>query len=174
MSPTFHFDSKWRFVKKLEQPCKVYSGFNDQIINEVYQYLVSERKEHRNTLLVIDDMTREVRQGNKSEYLLDRIIANNRWLNCTIIQSVQKVVHAPPEMRLNFDSLITFYPDNIEELNLVYKTCGFSNRQKFDQLLRYCTSEPYSFLYVRRDGPLTHYFKKFVPLSIKDGQQEIK
>lgn len=173
MSPTFHFDNKWKTIKRLGLPLKLYEIFTLQTMTEIYNFLLQQRREHQRTLLVIDDMTREVRTGGRAEFLLDRIIANNRWLLTTVIESVQKVIHAPPEMRLNWDCLITFYPDNLEEFGIIYKTCGFGDKRKFDSLLRYCTREPYSFLYIRRDGPQTSYFRRFTPLTVWDGKVQI-
>lgn len=174
MSPTFNYDPKWQVLNELELPVYTCSTFDYRVIKKIHHHLIHLRNLNMHSLLVIDDMTRGVRTGDRAEQLLDRIIANNRWLNCTLIESVQKVVHAPTEMRLNWDCLITFYPDNIEELSLVYKTCGFGRKEDFDQLLRFCTKEPYSFLYIRRDGPVTHYFHKFVPLQLHLGEHEIK
>lgn len=168
LSSTYPFDEKWKAVvhRCPDQTFRCYTTFNLPIIKEIYQYLLNERQAERHSLLVIDDMTRELRSADKAEKLYDRIIANNRWFYTSIIQSAQKVVHVAMEMRLNWDNLITFYPDNQDELTDVYKTCGRLSRGEFERILRFCTNEPYSFMYVRRHDTTTSYYRRFTPLVI--------
>jgi hypothetical protein len=175
ISSTYPFDEKWKAVVNRCRQQKIYSytSVNLNIMSKIYQFLLASRRRNERTLLVIDDMTREMRSSDQCEKLYNRIVANNRWFNTSIVQSAQKVVHVAMEMRLNWDNLITFYPDNQDEVNDVYKTCGRLSKPKFERILRYCTKEPYSFMYARRHNTLTSYYHNFTPLEIIDNGQQL-
>jgi hypothetical protein len=169
ISPTYFSDEIWKAVRLRTPQRKVwYPYFNEDVIEHIYNFLVEEKKEGRHTLLVVDDMTREIRSADRAEMIYDRIICNNRWLYCTLIHSAQMIVHVPPEMRKNWDQAILWYPRNMEELNQVYKICGKMNRQKFDKLLKKCTQTPYHFLYIKKQNTRTYYFHCFTPLTVVD------
>ena len=167
MSATYPFDEKWKAVKhRCPQPRYAYTDFNYENISTIYEYLQSEARQHRNTLFVIDDMTRGIRTGSRDEYLLDRIIANSRWINTTIVHSAQKIVHICPELRQNFESLICFSPETPEEFKSIYENCGRLNKDRFESLIQYCTRKPYEFFYIKRIASLTYFFHCFSPLEI--------
>lgn len=174
VSPTYYNDNKWKTVEDLileneeDFTLTVFREMNEKNIRKIRGSLERHKKIGEHTLLIIDDMTREMRQGNNEcEKAFQQIVANNRWLLCTVIESAQQIVHIPLEMRVNWDYLITFYPENRKEFSNIYDTCGFGSQKAFDQLLHHCCLQrAYDFLYISRNGPITKHYHNFIPLKI--------
>lgn len=166
MSRTYLADNKWRIVERLGLPMYIFELFTLDALEAIQDIIKKDTR--RRSLLVIDDMSRDLRLLRHAEYTYNRLVSNCRWMNLSIIQSAQMVTHVPPEMRVQWDYMITFKPENKDEAENVYKTAGCGTRTQFDILLDKCCSEAYSFLYINRNSPITHYFKRFTPLEIKD------
>lgn len=170
MSPTYVNDPKWGLVDNLcKQEAKTlyaFLTFSLSTMHHVARILDSNNKQGLYTLFVIDDMTRAVREGGKAEKELDRIIANNRWLHCSMIESAQQVVHMPPEMRSNLDYAIVYNTGNQMEFSTLYSTLGIGSKEQFRKLLDYCCAKPYHFLYISRFGPITAFYHNTRRLDI--------
>jgi hypothetical protein len=169
MSPTYWSDDVWKAIRRRCPQEKIsYDSFSEPIIREIYNFMSAERQEGRYTLLVVDDMTREMRKGpnDDAEKIYDRIVANNRHLNCTLIQSAQMVVHVAPEMRKNWDNVMMWKPINADELKHRYQVCGSMSMSQFESLLRYCSQQDHHFLYIKRLGTRRYFFHCFHPLKV--------
>jgi hypothetical protein len=114
----------------------------------------------------------EIRKGNYKNPL-DMSQMNARWLSITpqgergvsFIFDAQGICSLSVPTRQNCDGAIIFeqYTDN--EISILYNDFGKGNRKKFLQILNGATQNPFSFLFVHRQGPKQHYlvcFKEFI------------
>lgn len=164
--PSYLLDPKWRTVDgDLRNDDKVFTEYNDYIINWLSREIKNRAENGLNSVLILDDITRAARTGGQSEKRLNRIIANAIWLKCTIIYSVQSMVHTTVDMRQNADYLIMFRTENNRELDSIYECFGVGSKKDFKKLMRVATDVPYSFLFVNRHGPETIYCKNFSKIN---------
>lgn len=111
--------------------------------------IVEKVKAHKapRVLIVFDDVVSEKKFLNKKEFT--KCFIMSRHFNMSSIILSQKYNATPRTCRLNCDAVIYFPGSVSEDLVITDDYCppGFTKKE-FLQILKYATSEPYSFLFI--------------------------
>ena len=118
-------------------------------IMEICADIVEEKKAHKapRVLMVFDDVVSEKKYLNKKEFT--KCFIMSRHFNMSSIILSQKYNATPRTCRLNCDAVI-YFPGSVSEDMVItddYCAPGYS-RKEFLQIIKYATSEPYSFLFI--------------------------
>lgn len=118
-------------------------------IMDVAAKIVEDKKAHKapRVLMVFDDVVSEKKFLNKKEF--NKCFIMSRHFNMSSVILSQKYNATPRTCRLNCDAVIYFPGSVSEDLIITEDYCppGYSKRE-FLQILKYATSEPYSFLFI--------------------------
>ena len=184
-----YFDTIWlvspslatlprKFVEKLPEN-QVTNEFSDDLIEDIVEELYEG--ENLNNLLLLDDCIRDISRSR----VLSKIFLNRRHCchndskegigGLSIIVTNQKFSLLPLEFRNALSDIIIFRSSNRSEINRIKDELLFDlDNETQDKLLRFCWSEPYSFLYVKVNNPLeTKYYKKFDRIIFEDGEIDL-
>ena len=122
------------------------------------------------SLIVVDDMASELRQGGRDggvRKLLLKMLRNFRHANLSIIISVQGYLSLDPQHRNVIRNLVQFKTGSFPELEKIYLEWG-SNMKKdtfINEFIPFIFDKPYSFLQIDRHKNFK-MCKGFQPLEI--------
>tara|TARA_R110000868_G_scaffold167194_1_gene401478 strand:+ start:280 stop:1053 length:774 start_codon:yes stop_codon:yes gene_type:complete len=148
VSPTIGNDSiKDDPFKKLPSN-QMYKELTADSIDEIQKNLESNRKDNKNSLLILDDVGSELKKSKNIEKKLISLIQNRRHLYTSIIILLQKFKDAPTGIRNNMSHFISFRPkNNIEQDSIISEMFKFS-KEEVDDLFNYIYDAKHDFLYV--------------------------
>tara|TARA_R100000951_G_scaffold113200_1_gene114759 strand:+ start:4092 stop:4844 length:753 start_codon:yes stop_codon:yes gene_type:complete len=98
----------------------------EQLTNEFLQKIYDDAEERKqdddieHSLVVFDDVGNELRDKD-TEKLFNKLIANRRHMNISIIIIVQALKMMNPKSRTNLNVLISFRPKSIQEREAIYE-----------------------------------------------------
>lgn len=101
--------------------------------------------------IFLDDQTSSLRRDKNK---LADMIRKYRHINAHIVICTHRFLDIEPSARRPLNLIILFQGSDIDDLKKVYKECNLTSKLSFDEFLRVyniATSEPHSFLYIRRD-----------------------
>jgi len=126
-------------------------AYDDMIAEEKE---VMEKRKHKGkpfkpylNLLLLDDIGSSIRSSKKLEESFNKLIANRRHSNTSIIMLLQNVVQIGPKIRSNMSHFISFKPKSIEEEERIY---AFTKKPKkhMKEFFDYFYQKPHDFLYI--------------------------
>jgi hypothetical protein len=165
-SPTAIRDPTWRYVRlNNENYHKSYDErdlkrhVNDcNIINDAR---VAQGLPPLKFLFVFDDCGAEKIKQKNYQNTFDELQMNCRHGSISVIVALQNICSASTPTKTNVDGVIIFETPNYSQKRQIYEDYGFGKFWIFEQVLSFATREPYSFLYINRQGPNQQFFKKF-------------
>jgi hypothetical protein len=161
ISPTYFNDELWNYFTPILTPQDyIFTDYNEQNVSTILRILAKNSAQNLHTTVVIDDCTRSMRTADKVESAFNKIVSNIKHTKSSLIQSVQKPVHATVETRENSEYLFIFRPQSVSLLNNIYEICGFGNKNEFTNFVNSHTQVDYSFIYVDKKHPTTTYYNK--------------
>ena len=166
-SPSINVDSTWIPVKEyIEKDLQVFETederfYYDNWDEEALQMILSRQKkliEHMkskgmkkmyNILVVVDDLADDPRAVRNSK-LLDSLFLRGRHIFCSTFVSTQQYHAINPKIRINATDLYVFRLRNKKDLAaFIEETSAIVDKKTLMKLYESCTSEPFSFLYVK-------------------------
>jgi len=136
----------------------LYSEYSDDIINNLIGFQRSFELEDRpKTILILDDIC------GKSIKAAEYGITRFRHDNISCIISTQQSKSVRKVSRLNATDVIVGATKNFKEIEDIYTEYGmlFGSLERWMQIFRYATKEPYSFLYMKINKKPYRCFKNF-------------
>lgn len=164
--PTILSDPKWRLISL--NPKRKFKGFDE----EAYKKICKENEVKKKKILFIfsDCGSERIKRGNYMNPL-DRGQMNARHDNASYIFDAQNVCSLSTPTRQNCDGACIYEQPNYNEIQALYHDFGRGKIQDFSDILEIATKEPYSFLFVHRQGPKQTYLIKFHTIITVDQER---
>jgi len=158
----------------------IFTGFDDELLNALYDKLVEEAKEDvarkkkiRNTLIILDDVSFDGSLRNGLYNAVSRVFMNGRKQNISIIITAQYFSHILPSVRANASGAI-LYNTNDKQLDLINDDYNFinvekgSNKSMFKKMFRDNVKETHDFIVVNFSNKRDELYlnKDFKPINI--------
>jgi len=158
----------------------IFTGFDDELLNALYDKLVEEAKEDvarkkkiRNTLIILDDVSFDGSLRNGLYNAVSRVFMNGRKQNISIIITAQYFSHILPSVRANASGAI-LYNTNDKQLDLINDDYNFinvekgSNKSMFKKMFRDNVKEIHDFIVVNFSNKRDELYlnKDFKPINI--------
>lgn len=162
-----------KFLKLLPDDHK-HNSYSDELLMEIVDNL--QEGDNTNNLIVLDDCIRDLSRSK----ILSKLYLNRRHAThneakdgfggLSIMTTSQKYTLLPLHLRNACSDFIIFKTSNKTEIDRIQdELCSDLNSDEFETLIRYCWSEPYSFLYIKINNKKSHkYFKKFDRIIFDD------
>jgi hypothetical protein len=116
----------------------IYNEFNLNNLNEIYQRVEENSENDENTLLYLDDLGADFKNGGKAlENLFKKMCFNRRHLKLSIINCVQRLYSIPSGVRAMTSHLI-FFKLGKNENRILYDELIDINKDKYIELCKYC------------------------------------
>lgn len=168
VSPTAMRDKKFdKLREELDEENKYFTDCNDETIEEIMSKLQQfndnfdeeeeERKPHN--LIIFDDCLAALpKSTQKSKF--NELITTSRHLKTSVWILVQKFNKVNPLIRDQVDLISIFKTNNKQELQTIEDSLNL-DKKDFENLYKFATYEPNSFLHISFFGGKPKYFKKF-------------
>ena len=169
--PTFALDNKWSAVDPYVKAGLIvpHLKFSEKALQNVWAKCMKNKTEgsKHNTLILFDDCVGQPGfKTNQETGILNQLVCRANHANISTIWSIQKFTQASTIMRSQAEGLITFQCLQASEQKPLYQEFGTGSLKSFSSLLTDCTSPPYHYIYLNRQGPgapdYYHNFKKIV------------
>lgn len=168
-SPTVYKDKMWRKVIIPRE--RKFTDYTDQKLNEIIK--TNEREKLKVLVILTDCGAEDIKRGNYKN-VLDKSMMNTRHDNISFILDAQNVCSLSTPTRQNCDGAAIFETLNYNEISALYKDFGKGRFKDFVDILEKATENPYSFLFVHRQGPKQTYFRKFCSILKWEETKEVK
>lgn len=147
---------------------KKFKEINEELFDKIEEL---DELEDENILLVLDDVSSQLKKNKFIEKKLGQILQNRRHigggLSCVFI--TQKLKDCPTNIRANINMLITFKPKNIPEYEAITKEYLNMKVEEARELFKYVFKERNDFLIIDmtlRKGADFLYFRNFNLIQI--------
>lgn len=156
LSPSYYTDPRWTYVKV--PPCRVATGNYDRALQKINDRIVKgDRKE--STLILCDDCGGVNSFSGKGESnVIKTMVYNARWMNLSIIFSIQSLKDCPISLRESAEALFIVSPPTRHEARFLDEYYGWSNFREYRDFLLKHTNGQYEFLLIRNYKGTIHHF----------------
>lgn len=175
------FDRVYLFSGSLQTlPDTFLDKLNEERIHtslEPLEGIVKELKEDEEkpkTLIIIDDLVKDVIEYNKE---VMNLLYNRRHIagGCCVFLITQKLTKIPLGIRAGFDSVYFFSLNNKKELNSLYDDFITDlDRKEFDEMIKYIMDSKVKHPFLFIDKKNGDYYLKFNRLEFKKDEIEEK
>ena len=132
---------------KHHDPRKTFETLNYENLLGVYNMLLDSSANGQNSLLILDDVTSDLK-NTEVQKLLSRIINNRRHLRCSIHLLIQGYIAAPLSIRKLITHLALWKPNNLKEIQALAEELLFVSKNTIDAILKHTYQSPHDFLFV--------------------------
>ena len=148
VSPTIGNDSIKNDPFKSLPEDQIYKELTLENLEEILEELESNRKDNKNSLLILDDVGSELKKSKAIEKKLISLIQNRRHLYTSIFILLQKFKDSPTGIRSNMSHFISFRPKNMNEQDAITNELFNLNKEETRKLMDYVFDSKHDFLYV--------------------------
>lgn len=141
----------------------IYHELTDETISEIYNKIDSYSQNGEKTLLLIDDMTADLKRTKHIQETMKRIVYNRRHLKTNLIITAQSYMNIPLDVRKNITNLILFKPPK-SELEAIFSELIESKKRMFEDIMKLTYDAKHNFLFV--NIPSQRLFKNWDELVI--------
>tara|TARA_R110000803_G_scaffold138087_1_gene204953 strand:+ start:500 stop:1276 length:777 start_codon:yes stop_codon:yes gene_type:complete len=157
---------------------KKFSEFNDDVLDKIEELLEENKQdeEDKHTLLILDDVSIQLRKDRRLENRLVNLANNRRHLNLSIIFITQVFNQAPVGLRKNLNLLFIFKPKTKKELNSLIDDYFIMDRDKVLKLFNFVYRSKHDFMiidFTLRKSPNFEYFRNYNRINILDGSDNL-
>jgi hypothetical protein len=145
----------------------VYGELNEETINEIYNKIDNYSKANEKSLLLIDDMTADLKRSKQVMDIMKRLIYNRRHLKLNIIITAQTYNNIPLDVRKNITNLILFKPSK-PEFESVFSELLENKKELCLEIMKFTYEKKHNFLFV--NVPSQRMFKNFDEIIIHDNE----
>jgi hypothetical protein len=153
ISPTFKLQPCWQSISG--EGITVYESFSEETLDKIYK----EQQPHVNSLLICDDNGEDLRRVNQKVF--NKLIANSRHLNCSVVALLQKLSQAPTVLRSNCDVFAVFAACSQREQDILWAEIGILDKKTFQKMFVDSTAEQYSCFVASMNRGKLHFYKNF-------------
>ena len=144
-------------------PKKTFHTIDEESLEKAYAMTRSFAADEKNTLLIIDDMTADLKDSANLRTLI-MLINNRRHLRLSIWVLVQSYISIPLTLRKTISNLVMFKPANKKEYESLFNELVHQPRDVADAIMRFVFRERHDFLSV--DIQSGDMFRNFGKLSV--------
>jgi len=146
---------------------KIYNELNFENLSQIFEQIQEYADEDENTVLIIDDMTSELKNGD-IQNLLAQIIQNRRHLHVSIWILSQNYLSIPlTPLRKLINYLIFFKPSSAKERNCVFDELAITiPKDDIVTVSKYIWDNSHSFMYL--DVLNQKIYKKFNEIKLSN------
>lgn len=142
----------------------------DEDVFETVEALTADNVENdTHTLLILDDVSTELRKNRFIEKELTQLAKNRRHLNLSIWIVNHRIYDSPPALRTNASMLFLFKPKSKKELEILVTEFMMMSNAQAHELLKHVFQGKHDFLLIdqslRRSGNF-EFFRNFNHLEI--------
>ena len=138
-----------------------YQSLND--LKEIINRIQTEKDVDGRTLLILDDVAYQLRQGGDTADDIKKIMMNNRHLGRALLDEdgeqlesgavssiivAQKYTSLPRYIRSQITHWCIFPPTSKKELNSIYEDCIHVDRTVFDEMIKRVKKDKYGFMFI--------------------------
>ena len=138
-----------------------YQSLND--LKEIINRIQTEKDVDGRTLLILDDVAYQLRQGGDTADDIKKIMMNNRHLGRALLDEdgeqlesgavssiivAQKYTSLPRYIRSQITHWCIFPPTSKQELNSIYEDCIHVDRTVFDEMIKRVKKDKYGFMFI--------------------------
>jgi hypothetical protein len=155
-----------KLIKELEDNNQFFEEVNDEDLVRVMEEIeennnrLMEEKETPHNLIIFDDVIHSLDKSNRKNSPFNKLITGNRHYKTCIHVISQKYNMLSTLLRSNADLIAFFRSENINEINTLKNDINV-NSDLFDDLYKFCTDEPYSFMLINLQTNPKTFYKKF-------------
>jgi hypothetical protein len=155
-SSTFHLtDPSFEMSDNIEKG-NVYDEYNENTIQDLINEQIGiihkyTKKKAPHLLFIFDDVVQDLNQSRQS--VLNKLFFSARHFNISLILLSQQYKMVPRSMRLNSSDTIIFQTGNNSEVQKIAEEQAIP-ADKFKQILKDATNEPFSFLVIHNKLPI--------------------
>ena len=155
-----------------------WTSFNNQSMQEIMDAINENFENDENTVLILDDITAELRRNAHAEKQLTWLFMNRRHKRCSIFILVQKYKCIPTGIRANFSHFTFFRPKNNVEVEAICGELMPFHKKHWLEILNYVfdCDDQYAFLHIDCSFKKTNkvlYYNKWNQLIIEDKENNI-
>jgi len=160
-SSTFHLtDPSFEMSDNIEKG-NVFNEYNENTIQDLINEQIGiihkyTKKKAPHLLFIFDDVVQDLNQSRQS--VLNKLFFSARHYNISLILLSQQYKMVPRSMRLNSSDTIIFQTGNNSEVQKIAEEQAIPV-DKFKEILKHATSEPYSFLVIHNKLPLSQRYQ---------------
>lgn len=138
-----------------------YQSLND--LKEILKRIQTEEDADGRTLLILDDIAPELKQGGDTADDIKKIFMNNRHLGRPLLDEdgeqiesgavssiivAQKYTSLPRYIRSQISHWCIFPPTSKQELNSIYEDCIHTDKVVFDEMVKRVKKDKFGFLFI--------------------------
>jgi hypothetical protein len=127
---------------------KKWEEFNDEMLDFVVEFTNKAVEEGETTLLILDDVTQQLKKSNALQKKLGYLLQNRRHRGLSVWCLIQRLIDAPTVLRESITHLILFRPINKREIELVSNEYLPVPKNEIQSLLNFVYSDKYNFLMI--------------------------
>lgn len=149
---------------------RVFDDLNESNMDDILEQVDEARKNKENTLLLLDDVSTDLKRSKYIERKLGMLSKNRRHKFLSIVCIMQKWKDSPTGFRCNCSHFVCFDLQNGMERQSFCDEVFTLGKKKADAVWNHVfeSNEPHTFLYIDKSRRLAHkslYFKKFNQLD---------
>lgn len=149
----------------------IYYELNESTLDDIYEKINDYSKKDEKTLLLIDDMTADLKRSKMTMDIMKRLIYNRRHLKLNILITAQTYNNIPLDIRKNITNLILFKPSK-PEFESVFSELLENKKDVCIDIMKKTYDEKHNFLFV--NVPSQRMFKNFDEILIHDETDNIE
>jgi len=155
-----------------------WTSFNNTTMAEAMDCIDENNDNEETTLLILDDVTSELRRNPHAEKQLSWLAQNRRHKRCAIFILVQKYKSIPTAVRAAFSHFSTFKPKNNIEIEAIMGELMPFHKKHWQQILNYVfdNSDKFAFFHIDMSLKTTNnflYYNKWNRMFIEDRENDI-
>lgn len=137
---------KGSFFDKQIPPEQIYDELTADTLNEVYEKIESDSEEGYLSLIIMDDVQRQMKDKDVEKLLL-HIVNNRRHLKTSIWTANQNYINIPRPIRLGLTNIFCWKVKKLEIENLLTEQIEIE-KNKFEDIMKVCFKEPHDFIFL--------------------------
>lgn len=155
-----------------------WTSFNNQSMAEIMDTIDENFENEEDTVLLLDDITAELRKNAHAEKQLTWLFMNRRHKRCAIFILVQKYKCIPTGIRANFSHFTFFRPKNNVEVEAICMELLPFHKKHWQQIMNYVFDCENQFAFFHIDCSFKHtnkikYYNGWNQMMIEDSENDI-
>ena len=127
---------------------KRWTEFNDAFLDYVTELTDETSEEEENTLVILDDVTSQLKKNMQLQRRLTYLFFNRRHRRITFFLSVQRSISVPLSIREAITHVVMFRPRNLKEVEHISNEYLPIPKSKVNELLSFVFDKKYNFLFI--------------------------
>jgi len=155
---------KGSFFDKQIPSEQIYDELTEDTLNEVYEKIKSDSAEGYLSLIIMDDVQRQMKDKDVEKLLL-HIVNNRRHLKTSIWTANQNYINIPRPIRLGLTNIFCWKVKKREIENLLTEQIEVE-KDKFAELMKVCFKDPHDFIFL--DSGSQRLFSNWDEIILED------